>query len=357
MGEKRDYTQRVLLYDPMFDEKMRNASESRYKSKWKRAVFVIVIVASVLASIYFSFYSLERDRYAFKETENGIMLSQFSGRETDKVLYIDYLRDKDGNQPDTSKPVTQVREYAINCNEYLRFIYISKTVEKIESTSFFTVNNLYGVFVEEGNEHYGVVDGVLYELENGQPVKAVFSPAKRAYVLAAEAVGAAVPQSAEQVEAFLKFCEENTEEIDAVYEEYRYTVDLPDTVKVVGHLAFAYNEKLRRVVLHEGIVELEEMALFRCSQMETVDFPSTLQKIGSDALSFCGEVKYIYIPAGVTEIGHHAFYNCGAEQVHMELSEEEADKLVDFGDAWMPKKRKVIMKAVPVLYNQEKEVS
>ena len=355
MDSQRDLSEKVLLYDPMFDAKLQESSRKREKSKGRRIFLVAFIVVSVVASIWVSFYSLERDRYVYKENDEGIILHQFSGRDDDKILYVDYLRDKDGKNPDTTKPVTAVREYAVNCNETLRYIYISENVEKIENTSFFTVNNLYGIFVEEGNEHYCVIDGVLYETKNGKPIKSVLSPQKRGYALVAESLGAKLPSSPAEVDAFLKYCEENKEEIDKAYEEFRYTVTIPDTVKILGQLSFAYNEKLKEIVLPEGLEEIEEMAMFRCWQMEKVDFPSTVQKIGSDALSYCGEIKYIYIPANIVDIGHHAFYSCGAEQVNMELSEDEVKNNVKFGDDWAPEKRNVFMKQVPVLYNQVKE--
>ena len=131
---------------------------------------------------------------------------------------------------------------------------------------------------------------------------------------------------------------------------------LPETLRTVGQLTFAYNEKIKEIVLPEGLEEIEEMGLFRCWQMETIDFPSTLKKLGSDAMSYCGEVKYIFVPRSVTEIGHHAFYGCGAEQIHMEMSENEVKDKVELGDGWAPETRKVFMKRVPILYNQKKEV-
>lgn len=355
MDSQRDLSEKVLLYDPMFDARLGQAARKREKSKGRRIFLVAFIVVSVVASIYVSFFSLERDRYVYKENDDGIVLHQFSGREEDKILYIDYLRDKDGQNPDSAKPVTAVREYAVNCNEAIRYIYISESVEKIENTSFFTVKNLYGIFVEEGNEHYSVIDGVLYETENGKAVKSVLSPQKRAYALVAESLGAKLPESAEEIEGFIKYCEENAEAINKAYEEFRYTVTIPETVKILGQLSFAYSEKLKEIVLPEGLEEIEEMAMFRCWQMEKVDFPSALQKIGSDAFSYCGELKYIYIPANIVDIGHHAFYSCGAEQVNMELSEDEVKDKVKFGDDWAPEKRDTFMKRVPVLYNQLKE--
>lgn len=372
MEEKKiDFTGKTLLYDPMFDPKMKEAALKRGKNTKMKILFIIVILAFIGLSLYFSFTSLAQDKYEFKTLEDGrVQLYQFNGGEEDTVLRIDYLTDENGENPDAAEPVSVVRKWAVTCNEYLRFISIGKNVEEIDGKSFYSCKNLYGIFVEEGNERFAVIDGILCELENGKPVRAILCPAKRGYAMLATQMGAPEPETADDAAAFLAYIEEHKEEIDAAYsdsdadgnekpdgEKFRFSVDFPDTVTVIGELCCAYCERLEYAELHEGITDIETMGFFRCEQMKRLDLPSTVELIGSDAFSYSKSLPYVFIPKSVTKIGHHAFFGSAAPEIHMEASKEEVKANVDLGNSWAPKVKKVVYVNVPVLYSQVKEAA
>ncbi len=370
-GNRIDFTGKTLLYDPMFDPNMKEAAARRGGNTRMKVFFVLVILAFIGLSLFFSFHSLAQDKYEFKTLKDGrIQFYQFNGGEQDTVLRIDYQTDENGENPDAARPVSVVRQWAVTCNEYLRFIYIGKDVAEIDGKSFYSCKNLFGIFVEDGNARYTVVDGILYELADGKPVKAVLCPAKRGYALLAEELGAPAPETADGVGAFLDYVDGHREEIDAAYsdadadgnekpdaEKFRFSVDFPDTVTVIGEMCFAYCEKLVGADLHEGITDVGMMGFFRCEQMTTLDLPSTVVTIGSDAFSYSGSLSYIFIPRAVTKIGHHAFFGSGAPEIHMEASEEEVKANVDLGNSWTPRVKKVVYVKVPVLYSQVKEAA
>ncbi len=368
---KTDFTGKTLLYDPMFDPKMKEAGMKRAKNTKMKILFVIVILCFIGLSLYFSFTSLAQDKFEYRTTDDGqLQLYQFNGGEQDTVLRIEYLTDENGGNPDVSRPVSLVRQWAVTCNEYLRFIVIGKDVKEISGKSFYSCKNLFGIFVEDGNERYRVIDGVLYELENGAPVKAILCPAKRGYALLAVELGAPEPKTADDAAAFLSYVDAHKEEIDAAYsdedadhnekpaeEKFRFAVDFPDTVTAIGEMCFAYCERLQSADLHEGITDVETMGFFRCEQMETLNLPPTLKRIGSDAFSYSKSLNYVFIPKSVIKIGHHAFFGSAAPEIHMEASKEEVRANVDLGNSWTPKVKKVVYVKVPVLYSQVKEAA
>ncbi len=355
MDEK--VSEKKLLYDPLFDKKPDinlpdDPSKGLFgKTAFKKAVFIVVIVCFVSISIFISMYSVTSDTYEYEEIEGGgYLLSSFSGQEEDYLLSIDYVTDEDGNV-DTSKPVTEVRQFAINCNEYLEYIYISDTVETINSEAFYTCTSLRAIIVDPDNEHYASVDGILYEKENGVITKLIQYPVENGLYRAALELNLTAPTSSEEIEEFKQLCDEEEDNI----EQGNITdYSIIDTVTDIGELAFADCSDIEYVTFPEGIKTIETMAFFKCTSLKEINFPDGLEYIGSDAFNSCKAVTYLFIPKTVTEIGHHAFNQCeGVEQVYME---HESEDEIELGAQWAPRTRKVFMISVDVLYGQTREV-
>ena len=70
---KTDLTGKTLLYDPMFDPKMKEAAVKRGKNTKMKILFVIVILCFIGLSLYFSFTSLAQDKFEYKTTDDGLL--------------------------------------------------------------------------------------------------------------------------------------------------------------------------------------------------------------------------------------------------------------------------------------------
>ena len=87
-------------------------------------MFIVVLIFFVSVSITISLISVSRDPYKYKEetaiggdaSVNGWIFYGFSGNGGTKTLNIDFVRDRNGNNPDASKPVLGVRQYAVNAD-------------------------------------------------------------------------------------------------------------------------------------------------------------------------------------------------------------------------------------------------
>ena len=279
---------------------------------WQKATFIIVLVAFIIASVTISFVSMARAPFEYEyhtalESEysvEGWVLFGFNGNNSTKEVHIDYVRDENGNNPDTSKPVSAVGKFTINTDEYVEIIYIGKDVEYIDETSFFYCKELKSIEVDEANEYYTSVDGVLYTKDMK---KLMVYPIKK--------------------------------------EETSYTI--PECVERIGACAFYKNETLTEVNIPSTLKEIGDMAFFKCEKISLVTLPDGLEKIGSDAFSYCqGMTPVMYIPDSVKEIGSFAFYSCSnLKEFYMGAQSEEQ---ITFEDSWLPKNiKKVVVNVAP----------
>ena len=125
------------------------------------------------------------------------------------------------------------------------------------------------------------------------------------------------------------------------------------TVKTIYANAFADNEFITKVVLPEGLVEIQTSAFDFCYSLAEVNIPSTVQLIGKNAFRYCEDlatvtfaeggddlliieeyafaytysVESLALPARLYSIGKSAFFRCGMSFVTF----GEGSALVEIG--------------------------
>lgn len=281
---------------------------------WQKATFIIVLVVFIAASVTISFISMARPPFEYEyQTEveelpgnEGWVLFGFNGNNSTKEVYIDYVRDEDGNNPDESKPVSAVGRFTMNTDEYVETIYIGKDVKYIDETSFFYCKMLKAIEVDDANEYYTSVNGVLFTKDMK---KLIVYPVMK----------------------------EN--------ESASYII--PEGVERVGICAFYKNVSLKSIIIPSTLKEIGDMAFFKCENIGLVTLPDGLEKIGNDAFSYCHGMKHVmFIPSSVKEIGSFAFYACSNLKEFYMGAESESD--ITFGDSWLPKNiKKVAVNIAP----------
>ncbi len=88
------------------------------------------------------------------------------------------------------------------------------------------------------------------------------------------------------------------------------SIELPDTVQIIGESAFSGNTLLERVKLPKNLTTIEADAFSHCPYVEEFILPDRLTKIGDYAFDSCSSLKTIVIPEKVTKIGNVAFCYC-----------------------------------------------
>ena len=412
----------------------------------KKAIFIIVILVAVSLSMYFSLSILTTDVFTFAEISDGnYQFTKFSnpgylteltinwaldieypeGKEasTEEIKLIEDAPDEMPSLPvstkkdfnayqnymknleltaaqknaktipgyelteDKTKPVTSIKEYAINGDGYIKTIYIGENVLEIDGKAFYSCWALQRIIVDENNPNYCDIDGVLYTKDKKT---VVCYPCDRDQYLR-ETYGYAyelwpdVPKAASGTEVM---AQEDYEKL--VYSDYKkevMTYCIPSTVETVGELCFNYSN-LATVYLPEGLKKIDNLGFFEMPNMADfytyitdagiegttyeavkgigtyLSLPNGLQYIGTDAFSYNKNMSYVFIPSTVSFIGHHAFwdtaYNEGGEikglsQINTELSKEDFKANVETGDEWVPVYDSNLLRRIPVEYGSTRK--
>ena len=198
----------------------------------KKIIFIVTIVIAVGLSCYFSILAIaNKDTFTYEQTDNGsYRLSKFSNTGIMAELTIDYVTTVDYDQitkeyiftKDENKKVTEIREYALNCDDKIKTIYIGADVEVIQSNAFYSCWALENIEVDENNPYYCDIDGVLY---NKDKTVLINYPCNHDEYLRQ------------------KYGYEAEMYRDDVTEQYRLDIQtyvVPSTVTTLGELCFSY---------------------------------------------------------------------------------------------------------------------
>ena len=89
---------------------------------------------------------------------------------------------------------------------------------------------------------------------------------------------------------------------------------------------FCRRDKVKEVVLKEGVTSIGSCAFDECSKLEKVKLPKSLRSVGSYAFESCYRLTGIRLPDGAASIGPHAFAWSGLKSVTL------PDSITDIGE-------------------------
>lgn len=150
-------------------------------------------------------------------------------------------------------------------------VFIPSAVSDIGERAFAT-NKIEKINVEEDNQYYTSIDGVLFNKSETEIID---------YPNYTEAEFYAVPQSVTSIG------------------EYAFGGDIPS---------------LKTVIIPDTVTEIENGAFMDFYGLEYIDIPTSVTEIGDNAFNGCSQLASITIPNSVTEIGASAFRYCSSLQ-------------------------------------------
>ena len=336
-------------------------------AKKSKIAVVLILLVAISLSIFFSFRALKTTEYTFKDLEDGgCQLVSYVNPGAVREITVDYFTDKDGNK-DTSKPVTEIKEYAFNCDGSIERINIGKDVKSIDGKSMYSCWNLQYIDVDDENPYYCDIDGVLY---NKDKTKIINYPIdydrtrrlKEGYahlIWQCEACGkvyegegaekdhtetnsippegfpedykcpgngSACPSKKSEyywaVKCDLQDDDGNdmwelwgtTKKYDEkFFEEYNLktrTYIIPSTVTEIGQLAFAYSN-LTDLYIPEGVKTIGDQAIFKDEELRHIYSYKADAAVEGTFYDTLPQLTTVYnsLPEGVETIGSDAFYH------------------------------------------------
>lgn len=211
-------------------------------------------------------------------------------------------------------PVTEIADFSLFNAESLKKITIGKNVETIGEWSMTNNQHLSEFVVDEQNQYFCSVDGVLYSKDKKTII--YFPPAK-------------------DIE-FNKYGDAQN----------KTTYSILDGVETIRSKAFYKCYYVEDITIPSTVKRIEEKAFHRTAALNKIDLPEGLEHIGKDAFAYCFSENYksdgrpdlpdhteIVIPSTVTEIGEYAFFNCSRITKVTMLPKEGS---VTLGKVWSP---------------------
>ena len=187
----------------------------------------------------------------------------------------------------------------------IQSVTIPKGVQDISANPFSYCGKLAEILVEDGNEKYYSLDGVLF----------------RYFSYSAELVSfpGNYPETSYTVPDTLNVIQNGTmisPKVDSIGSHAFHhcqnlkSVVLPDTVEEIGWYAFGYCSNLKNVAIPDKMDRIESSAFSRCEKLSEIKLPDGIASIEWGTFDGCSVLSAITIPTSIIKIEASAFDDC-----------------------------------------------
>lgn len=219
--------------------------------------------------------------------------------------------------PDTIDGIV-VKKITTNENKFgeyknVKSIFIPKSVDFIGLDDLKTENyfdgaiNLMNIEVDENNENFISIDGVLYDKAKENLLKFPSTKTSRNYNIL---------ETTKKIYANAFFgC------------FYLESIFIPQSVSVIGSSAFRNSSALKTVLFEDNskLEEIEELAFAYLDYLEEIILPTNLVKLGSGALSHNKALRYVFVPSNISYFGYNI--TSSSSNVNLYTTQDNLDNL------------------------------
>ena len=188
------------------------------------------------------------------------------------------------------KLVTNILEATFSDCINLFSVIIPYSVTDIKKGVFFSCKNLTNISIDENNQNYKSIDGVLFDKNIHTLIFYPQNKNDKKYI---------VPNSVTDIEgcAFLD-CKNLTD------------ILLPNSVKNIGSSGFSGCKNITNITIPNSVTCIEEGVFNGCEGLANVHIPNSVKNIKARAFYGCIGLKNINIPNSITSIAVEVFKDC-----------------------------------------------
>ena len=189
------------------------------------------------------------------------------------------------------KSITSIESFAFsNCTNLVE-LTIPSECKSISEFAIPMCYNMENIYVQEGNEYYKSINGILFSADEGTLCKVPVAKDVRHYE---------IPSNVKKIgsHAF-----ENTN---------ISTLELPSALEEIGSYAFSECYNLVDVVIPNSVNKLGLGAFDACKNLVNVELSTSLEELESFVFSHCVNLKTLFIPKSIHAISGSAFNSCSS---------------------------------------------
>ena len=197
----------------------------------------------------------------------------------------------------------------------LKELNIPKSVNTFPLSAVSGCVNLQNVHIEEGNENYFSIEGVVFD--KSVETLIYYPDGKEGEYIVPESVitiGTASFNDSSITNLLLPDSLQKIE--DGAFAGCNITkIYIPDSVTFIGEKAFSGCENLVECKLPMGLTEINEQVFYHCASLKNFVLPDNIKTIGYEAFRGALLSSCFVIPDNVKTIGMGAFYASGIEKL------------------------------------------
>ena len=190
--------------------------------------------------------------------------------------------------------ITNIGEYAFYWCSSLTDIVIPNSIVSIENSALSNCKKLINIEVDENNQYFCDVDGVLYTKNKSTLIK---YPAGK------------------QEDSF----------------------SVLNSVITIGNSAFYDCKNLENITISNSVTTIGDSAFYNCG-LKSLIIPNKITRIEGNTFRYCSQLTKITIPKNIEFIGYYAFDGCRNLTIYCEAESQSNE----WNGGWNPNNRPVV---------------